>query len=116
MQKFGPFHIPLRVRRVPAPYRNASEYLDWCANQFGATWSNGGKRKSTVPMRMDFECPHWHEWFVETFDWYVPAQLECPRWHVLNRFTTRDDAVAFCERWRRQEREDEMADLRRRRR
>ncbi|MBQ9693211.1 MAG: hypothetical protein IJV69_00430, partial [Kiritimatiellae bacterium] len=81
-------------------------------NQFGATWSNGGKRKSTVPMRMDFECPHWHEWFVETFDWYVPAQLECPRWHVLNRFTTRDDAVAFCERWRRQEREDEAADRR----
>lgn len=113
MQKFGPFHIPLRVRRVPAPYRNASEYLDWCANRFGATWSTGGKRKSLTPMRMDFECPKWHEWHVETYDWYVPA--ECPRWHKLNCFSTKVDAVAFCERWREQERADEMADLRLRR-
>ena len=104
MQKYGVWRIPLRVVRHPAPYHNLSQYLDWNLMTFGPVWS-GGKKPRNTPGR-DFECPVYPEWHVETFDWFDPVQRECPRWRTFQRFHTREEAVAFCERWRAQESRD----------
>lgn len=107
MQKYGVWRIPLRVVHRPAAYRTASEYLGWTLEMFGPTWS-GGKRPRSSPGK-DFEVPRCPEWIVETYDWYLPASA-CPRWRPFQRFHSREEAVAFCERWRAQERADEQRD------
>ena len=104
--KYGLWRIPLRVVRKPAPYRNASEYLDWLLVKFGPIWS-GGKKPRSSPGK-EFVCPVYPEWQVETFNWFDQFECECPRWRTFQRFHTREEAVAFCERWRAQEDKDRI--------